>query len=229
MHDTDPTASPFNHVPWIVWAFALPMIAAEIVFSLGEAGMIGGPGAIGWRGMAVQDYSVFKAGMTYFWENRVWDELGKRLLGFSFIHYTLTQTLFAVVILLALGKMVAEIFRWWAVALVFLSAAVVGGIAYWLLIPDPRMGLVGGYPGVYGLIGAFTYLLWMQLIGTGGNQYRAFTLIGLLLGVQLLFGLLFGGGYDWIADIAGFAVGFGLSFFVSPGAFERLRAQLRSR
>lgn len=86
-----------------------------------------------------------------------------------------------------------------------------------------------GYPAVYGLIGAFTFLLWVRLAGTGTNQYRAFTLIGFLLGIQLVFGLLFGGGNDWVADVAGFATGFGLSFFVSPGGWGRVRAKLRHR
>jgi membrane associated rhomboid family serine protease len=56
---------------------------------------------------------------------------------------------------------------------------------------------------------------------------RAFTLIAFLMGIQLVFGILFGGSPDWIADLAGFVFGFALSFAVSPGGFARLREKLR--
>ncbi|MEY4697689.1 MAG: hypothetical protein RIT14_2117, partial [Pseudomonadota bacterium] len=39
----------------------------------------------------------------------------------------------------------------------------------------------------------------------------------------------FGGGYEWVADLAGFATGFALSFVVSPGGWRRVVAKLRQR
>ena len=45
--------------------------------------------------------------------------------------------------------------------------------------------LVGGYPAVYGLLGAFTFLLWARLGEEHANQFRAFTLIGFLLGIAV--------------------------------------------
>ena len=89
--------------------------------------------------------------------------------------------------------------------------------------------LIGAYPPVYGLIGSFTFLLWVGLAAAGANKYRAFSMIGFLLGVQLLFGLLFGGGSEWIADLAGFAAGFALSFVVSPGGWAKVMAMIRQR
>jgi membrane associated rhomboid family serine protease len=89
--------------------------------------------------------------------------------------------------------------------------------------------LFGGYPPVYGLIGAFTFLMWVRLAAAGANRLRAFTLIGVLLAIQFVFGVLFGGGSEWIADIAGFAAGFALSFVVVPGGLARVLARLRQR
>ncbi|VDC30018.1 rhomboid family intramembrane serine protease [Pseudogemmobacter humi] len=229
MHETDPNAAPFNPLPWIVWALALPMIAMELVMNLAEREIFTGPAGIGWRMQAVQDYSVARNVMEYLWANRVWDEIALRAFAYPFIHAGFTHALFAVVLLLALGKMVGEVFRWWAVAVVFFGAALAGAAAFVAFVPHDAFALIGAYPGVYGLIGAFTFLLWVRLIGTGGNRYRAFTLIGMLLLVQLLFGVLFGGGYEWIADVAGFGAGFGLSFVVSPGGWGRVMARLRQR
>ena len=50
-------APPLNPLPWVVWALALPMVAVELVVSLGARGLVGGPGAIGWRLDAVQRFA----------------------------------------------------------------------------------------------------------------------------------------------------------------------------
>ena len=69
----------------------------------------------------------------------------------------------------------------------------------------------------------------LALAATGGDRYHAFSLIGFLLGIQLLFSVLFGGSRDWVADIAGFGAGFVLSFLVSPGGWGRVRQRIRHR
>ena len=219
--DTDHNAPPLNPLPRIVWLLALPMIAMEVVLSLGAAGVVGGPQAIGWRLQAVERFGLFPELLKYQWETggQPLADLA-RLVTYVGVHGSFTHALFAIVMLLALGKMVGEIFRWWGVLVVFLGAAAVGGAAYGLLVPGLRTQLIGAYPAVYGLIGAFTFLIWTRLALVGANRLRAFSLIGMLLAVQLVFGLLFGGGWDWVADIAGFTTGFLLSFVVSPGGFS---------
>ena len=229
MHETDPTASPFNSLPWVVWALALPIIAMELVLNLAAREIIGGPAGPGWRLMAVQDYAVAQNVMEFLYNNRLWEEMALRAFAYPFVHSGFTHALFAVVILLALGKMVGEVFRWWAVLVVFFTSAIVAALAYTLILPEGAAPLFGGYPAVYGLIGGFTYLLWVNLGAVGANKYRAFTMIGFLLGVQLLFGLIFGGGFEWVADLAGFASGFLISFVVSPGGFGRIRDMMRQR
>ena len=225
----DNTAPPLNPLPPVVWLLALPMIALEIIFSLGEAGMIGGRTAVGWRTSAIEQYGLWPE----FWRQQLASgnfdaDLLMRFVSYPFLHFTVSQTLFGVVILLALGKFVGEVFRWWAMLVVFFGAAIVGGLVY-VAIPDIRQPLFGAFPAVYGLIGAFTFLIWVRLAGTGVNQFRAFSMIGFLLFAQLLFGVLFGGGWEWVADLPGFAAGFFLSFVVSPGGFGRVRDRIRQR
>ncbi len=87
--------------------------------------------------------------------------------------------------------------------------------------------LVGAFPGVYGLIGGFTYLMWLKLGQMGAQQARAFSLIGVLMGLQLIFGMLFGSNGEWLADVSGFAFGFVLSFFLAPGGWARIRERIR--
>jgi membrane associated rhomboid family serine protease len=225
----DHNAPPLNPLPPIVWILALPIIAMELVLSLGAHGVVGGPSAIGWRLEAIQRFAFSPDLMRQMFELGQYPLDGlARLATYPLVHGNLTHAVFVVVMLLALGKMVGEVFRWWAVVLVFFSAAVIGALVY-TLVPITTAPLIGGYPPVYGLIGAFTFLLWVRLAAVGANQNRAFLMIGSLLGLQLIFGLAFGGGLDWIADLAGFATGFLMCFVVSPGGWGRVRARLRQR
>ena len=228
--DTDNNAPPLNPLPPIVWVLALPLVAMELVLSLAERGLVGGAQGIGWRLQAVERFALFPELLKHQWQTggALPEEL-HRLVGYALVHGSFTHAVFAVVMLLALGKWVGEVFRWWGVLVVVLGSAAVGALAYGLLIPDLRVPLIGAYPAVYGLIGAFTFMLFTNLSRVGANKFRAFSLIGALLAVQFVFGVLFGGGWEWVADVSGFAAGFLLSFFVSPGGFSRVLDQIRQR
>lgn len=225
----DRNAPPLNPLPPVVWALALPIIAMEVVLGLGASGLAGGMEGPGWRLLAMERFAFSPDLM------RMMVEQGQyplaqvaRLVTYPVVHGNTSHALFAGVILLALGKMVGEVFRWWAVLVVFFGAAIAGALVY-TVVPVVHAPLIGAYPPVYGLIGAFTFLLWVGLAAQGANKYRAFSMIGFLLAVQLLFGVLFGGGWEWLADIAGFTAGFGLSFVVSPGGWARVVAKIRQR
>lgn len=224
------TAPPLNPLPWVVWAIALPIIALEIVVALAGRGLVGGAEGVGWRLQAMERFAFSPELMRYMMEIGSYPLDGiHRLFTYSLVHGTTMHAVFVVVILLALGKMVGEVFRWWAVLVVFFGSAIMAAVVYTLALPEVRQPLIGGYPAVYGLIGGFTFLLWVNLAAVGANRYRAFSLIGFLLAVQLVFGLLFGGGWEWVADVAGFVTGFLLSFVVSPGGAARVLDKIRQR
>jgi membrane associated rhomboid family serine protease len=226
---TDRNAAPLNPLPAVVWLLALPIIAVEVVVNLAAAGLIGGAQGIGWRADAVQRWAFAPDLMREMIATGTYPpEHLMRLVSYPLIHLSFTHAAFVVVFLLALGKMVGEVFRLWAVLAVFFGATLAGAAAYTAL-PFITAPLIGGYPSVYGLIGAFTFLLWTNLANTGDNQYRAFSLIGILMAIQLLFGLIFGSGWEWVAELSGFAAGFLLSFVVSPGGWARVRVKLRER
>ena len=222
-------APPLNPLPMVVWLLALPIIAMEVVLGLGARGLVGGAQGVGWRIDAQQRFAFAPDFLRSMLETGQYPLDGlTRLISYPLVHFNFMHAAFVVVMLLALGKMVGEIFRWWAVLVVFFGAAAVGAFVY-ALIPEVQVALIGGYPAVYGLIGAFTFLLWVNLAAVGANKIRAFKMIGFLLAFQLVFGVIFGGGWDWVADIAGFATGFLLSFVVSPGGWARVRGKMRQR
>jgi membrane associated rhomboid family serine protease len=222
-------ASPLNPIPGVVWLILLPVVAMEIVVSAGTLGIAGGPGGIGWRQEALQRFALSPQMLDQMIETGRWTgDYLLRFVSYAFVHGSFTHALLAAVFILAMGKFVGEVFRAWAVLVVFLVPVIMGGIAY-SLIPGTKMALFGAYPGAYGLIGAFTFIIWARLGAENANRARAFTLIAFLLGVQLLFGVIFGGSPDWVADLAGFATGFGLSFLVGPGGPAHLLRAIRQR
>jgi len=222
------TEPPLNPLPPVVWALALPMIVLEAVLQLADQGLIGGAGGVGWR-MTVRSRMAFAPEqLVWMWDTgRLLPAELSRLLAYPFVHVGFAHAAFVVVFVLALGKFVGEVFRPLALALLFLGSSVGAALIY--TATGQVAPLVGGYPGAFGLIGAFSFILWLRLGATGGSGWRAFSLIGMLMAVRLVFGLLFGSDPSWIADLAGFAMGFALSFLLVPGGPGRLIAHLRKR
>ncbi len=229
MYDDDRNAAPFNPLPPVVWALALAIVGVELVFEAGARGLAGGPQGVGWRLDALNRYAFIPERFSALLDSGLWtvpDTL--RLVGYAFVHLGFAHVLFVVVLLLALGKMVGEVFSAPALLAVFLGAAVGGAVVYGLAVPAGAP-LIGGYPAVYGLIGAYSFILWTGLGALGQARGRAFSLIALLMGIQLVFALLFGGDATWVADLAGFATGFALSLIAGPGGWRRLRDRMRQR
>lgn len=227
-HDFRPQ-SPFNELPPMVLVIALVLGGIELIFQVGSFGVIGGPEAIGWRNSAIQDYGFFDSIFEAMRAQGVWPlEHVKRFFTYAFVHYSITHALMVIVFILALGKKVGETFGNFAVLLIFVLSTLVGSLAYGLILTT-NVQLIGAYPAAYGFIGAYTFILWLGLGHMQENQLRAFTLIGFLMGIQLVFGLIFGSSPDWVADLAGFVAGFATAALMVPGAVGRIRARLRQR
>lgn len=221
--------SPINPLPPVVWLMVAPVVLPEVAFLLGEQGLAGGDAALGWRTQALQAFALPPSLLGQMIATDIWaPALLRRFLTYAFVNASVVQTILVAVFMLALGKFVAEVFRPWAFVLIFVASAIVGGVVY-SLVPGIQIALYGGFPPVYGLIGAFTFILWARLGALNANRYRAFTMIGTLLTVQLVFSLLFGGNPVWIAELAGFATGFLLSFVVAPGGVQSVLRMMRQR
>ncbi len=227
--DWDHNASPFNAVPQVVLALVGVMFAVELWFLLSQSGLVGATrGGDDARIFALQRFAFSPEIMGMMVERGEYPPRQlMRLVTYPFVHGGFTHMVFAGVFVLALGKMVGEVLGQVAVAVLFLAGTVAGALAYWALAGGGA--LYGAFPAAYALIGGYTYIMWVHLGHMGESQYRAFTLIGVLLVFQLVFGVLFGAGNDWIADIAGFLAGLFLSVPLAPGGMARLVERLRRR
>lgn len=219
--------SPVNVLPAAVWLLFLAIFGVEAVLAAAEAGLIGGRAGIGWRLGWQQEYGFSPEVLGWMIDNQHWplNQL-RRFVTYPFLHHSFTHMLIAGVMILALGKFVGEIFGGAFVALVFVGASICGALVYgW--IGGSAVWLFGAYPAAYGLVGAFSYVLWRRYEAMGQQQIRAFSMIGMLLGIQLVFGVLFGSDPTWVADVAGFVAGFGLAVMFAPGAMAGFLRRMR--
>jgi membrane associated rhomboid family serine protease len=157
-----------------------------------------------------------------------------RFITYSFIHQSLMHAVFALVFILAIGKFVAEEMHPLAVLLIFLASAATSAFVYSLLLND-HTALIGAFPAIYGLLGAYTWLHFTKLTSEGENGLRAFALVFALLAITLVFLLIgwffqsarFGGMGIWLTQLIGFIVGFLLSVVLAPDGRHRVQSALR--
>ncbi len=213
----------FQRLPLLPALLAGAILAVELAFQAGAHGLAGGPGAIGWRSAAIVRYAfadpLFDSMLTT--RHITLDGL-KRFFSYALIHHGATHAVFGAVLLLALAKGVAGSFQAWAVAVLILAGTLTGALCYGLAL-NTRVALIGIYPAVYALIGAWTWSLFMT--GQGPRaRLAAFRLIGMLAGLQLLFQITVGGSSEWVASLGAFVTGFLLSFVIATDGPARLRA-----
>lgn len=221
--------NPVNPLPPAVILLVSAYAAIEATFALGAAGFIGGPQAVGWRLEAIEDFAMSGRVFEQVLFRGDWSlDLVRRFVTYPFIHLSTTHMLFAGALTLAVGKFVTDSMGWAAFLVIFFAGAIGGAIGFALVIGG-LVPLVGGHAPLYALIGAYTFLTWLDLRRTGGNQLSAFRIIAFLLTIQLAFAVLIRGNPRWVADVAGFAAGFLVTIPLAPGGWTAMLDRLRAR
>jgi hypothetical protein len=121
---------------------------------------------------------------------------------------------------------VGSVFSNVATLIVCICSAVGGAMIYALLVPNGPV-LYGMFTGVYGLLGAHAFLRWVAFCAAGQPSLQAFSLIGFLIGIQIVFAISFGNTWVWVAELSGAIIGFFVCFFVAPGGFQRILSVIR--
>jgi membrane associated rhomboid family serine protease len=226
--------SPFNRIPALVLVLVLAVLGIELVLSAASNGLIGGPEGVGWRLRAYQDYAFSTRVWNWMIDNRQFPtEHLMRLVTYPFLHPRFFDALLAGAFLLALGKGVSDALTPWAVAVIFVGASIAGAVAYGTFV-DTEVALSSAYTPCFGLVGAITYVRWLNLHTAGASQIMAFRLIGVFMLFRLVWGvvnLIMGYPQDmqWVAELTGFATGFLLTFAFEPKGWHLILAKFRSR
>lgn len=215
MFDPDADAPPVNPLPVVVIMLAVLIGAAEIVFQLGEAGLIGGPRAIGWRGEIASTFGFSNGVALWMWETQQFPpEHLLRFVTYPFVHFDFGSALFGVVFVLAFGKFVGERVNGLVFLAIFFGSAILAALMNTAVLGSQGALLGSGAPS-YGLIGAYTWILFGGLKDAGDNSLKAFRLIGMLAILHVVFYIIFGGN-DWLSRAAGFIGGFAICALLRP-------------
>ena len=233
MYDTNANASPFNPLPAVLVALVVIIMGIEVVFQLAENGMLNDPQAIGWRLDMARRFGYNDAVFEWMLTNRTFPiEHALRVFTYGFVQVGLVPAVFVIVFILALGKAVSEYCNQFALLVIFLGSSVLGALAYSVIV-DENYLLFGGYPGAYGVIGAFTWIQFITRYNSGQSVWPAFRLILFLLSIQLIYKFAFGRtSSEWVAEIGGFTSGFILAIFLETNGralISKLFSKLRSR
>ena len=218
-----------NPIPTAILAIFSGIILVEAFLFFGVSDPLGNSGAAAERMLLIQQYGVSPNLVNWMLETGNFStDYVFRFIVYPFVNLSSLSVIFAGVLLLALGKMVGEVFSALSVILIWFLSTTLAAFFYSISATNGQI-LVGSYPGVYGFVGAYTFVSWITLrLAKNKNQSQAFSLIVALMSVQLLFSFLFGTGQFWIADFAGFVIGFIISFFLSPGGIKGVLSILRS-
>lgn len=217
-----------NPIPTAILAIFSGIVLFEAFIFFGFGDPLGNSGAAAKRMLLIQKYGVSPDLANWMLETGNFsNDYVFRFIVYPFVNLSSLSVIFAGVLLLALGKMVGEVFSALSVILIWFLSTTLAAFFYSISATNGQI-LVGSYPGVYGFVGAYTFVSWMTLrLTKNKNQSQAFSLIVALMSVQLFFSFLFGTGQLWIADFAGFVIGFIVSFFLSPGGIKGILSILR--
>lgn len=220
----NPNAPIVNTLPATVILVFLPMVLIEGYFAGVEAGLFGSKGV---RVFWVQEYGYWPAVTERAAQTGAWGmDVLIRFFSFNFINIDFLGTIFSGVMTLALGKFVADSLGEMAFVAIFFLSAIFGALIYTFLSAE-TFPLVGAFPAAFGLIGAFSFVLFTRAGGMLTHQLRAFQLLGVLMVLNWIFTLFFGAANTWIAELAAALFGFATAALLRPGGVQILLNKIR--
>lgn len=219
MYDPNADAPPFNPLPPVVVLLAVLIALPEAVFQLGEAGIIGGGAGGSWRLAIGSQLGIFNGAVHWMWQTAQFlPEHLIRFVTYPFFHDSLVSAIFSEVFLLALGKYAAERIHWGGVLAIFFGSAIVAGLAFAIAWPANTL-LLGAGAATYGLVGAFSWLRFLEDRANGGNGLVGFRVAAALIALQIFFALVFQS-REWLDHLVGLFAGVGLAALVQPTLTE---------
>jgi len=214
MHDVPRPAPIVNPLPWAVWLLTFGVAGVELVLWAGAHELVNWAGSAGWRAQALVAFGISPELQRWMWDSGRYPPEGLwRYLAYGFFHLGPMQAALVMVITAALGKICAERLGSVKVLVLLLVAQAMGGVVFGL-VADPGAWLIGGYPMIFALAGAYGMLL---------RTRPALFMVAVLVAARLALTAMAGGGMDWLADLTALGMGAALARALDGPILERLR------
>lgn len=203
-----------NPLPWAVWLLTLGVAGVELVLWAGAHGLVNWAGSAGWRAQALVLFGVSPDLQGWMIDSGRFPPEGLwRYLSYGFFHLGPVQAALVVVITAALGKACAARLGSLKVLVLLVVAQAAGGVAFGQ-VADPGAWLIGGYPMIFALAGAYAALL---------RTRHALFMVAALVVARLVLTAMAGGGMDWLADLTALGIGAVLAWALDGPILVRLR------
>ncbi len=219
----------FNPISPIVVVLVVAMVAVELALQAAEHRLIGGPLAEGWRVEMMRFFGFHKAVFDHVLTggevqpNVVWP-----FLSYLFIHRSFMHMLIAAALILAMGKLISDMFSGLAVLVLFVACGLAGALAFGLFSKAGGFPLIGAYPVFYGFIGTFTWIRIFDLRAQNLSILPAFSAIGMFLLFRGGLSLYAGVSNDWMADLTGLITGFLMAYILAPDGKDRIKGWIQA-
>ena len=223
---SDPTKPVINHLPAPVIVFVLILTLGEFYITGAEARFWGSSES---RIALIRQVAFLPEVFQRSLLAGSWvPELFLRLITYPFVHSSLLQAVFAGVLTLTLGKFLAGVLGSFAIILIFFSSSMFAALGYSFFTND-SFPLFGSFPAAYGLIGAFTFVLFGRSNGSLNQQLQAFRLLSILMFINIIFAFFQNGPALWVAELSAVVMGFVCTAFLYPSGISVIIKKLKDR
>ncbi len=205
-------------VPVLLWLLVGGMVAIELLLALGDRGWLG---SFEWRRTAFV-YGAFWQPLVTGTARPVFEgQAATMFLSHAFLHGGLAHLALNTVILLALGKFVAEHAGPWPMLLLFVVSAIAGGAGF-ALLADARAPMVGASGAVFGFIGLWQFWETLARRRHGMPLKPVLTMLLGLAAINVALAFVLDGGLAWEAHLGGFLCGVAVGPLMTVLARRRL-------
>lgn len=206
--------APGAGAPAFLWILVGVMAAIEAALGLSEAGYLG---SFNWRWPALAMGAFWAPVLTGAMDPLYPGQTLAMFLTYAFLHGGLAHLLLNSVVLLALGKFVADRIGAGRTLLLLVLSAMGGALAFGLL-SDGGGPMIGASAAVFGLLGLWQAWDYRMRRRAGLTLRPVITAILALAAVNIILVVILGGGIAWEAHLGGWLVGWGAAWrLAAPG------------
>ncbi len=195
-----------SDVPAALWALVGAMAVIELLLTGADRGWFGVPQ---WRSIAFVYGAFWQPLLDGFARPVFPGQVTAMFLTHAMLHGGLFHLMMNGIILLALGKFIAEQVGAVALMVVFAVSAVAGGAAFGLINTAP-VPMIGASGAVFGFIGLWQYWEYAVRREHGLPVRPVLATIGALVVINVVLMVALGGGLAWQAHLGGFVAGWAL-------------------
>ena len=218
----------FNPVSPVVVVLAAAMLLVELVLQAGEHQLIGGPMAAGWRLDLMRNFGFHKAVFDHILSGGTLEpKVIWPFLSYIFVNNGFAHVLISSVLILAMGKLIADTFSSLAVVVLFVSCGLIGALTFGVFSAPGGFPLVGSFPVFYGFIGTYTWIRIYEAVAKKQKLLPAFYPVIMFFILRTGFALMYGLNNSWPADLAGLFTGFLLAYILAPDGKDRIKGWVK--